>query len=136
MRWTDKYNGLACEEQIDIYCKQLGVSKFLARLLLPLNFERVDQAFRFLNPSLQHFEDPSNIKNLNQLVDVLDHALRSGQAVGVISDYDVDGITSIALLQRCCRALNYQFKPFFPERDRRLRPQYGYCQTGIVQRAL
>ncbi len=132
MRWTDKYNGLACEEQIDIYCKQLGVSKFLARLLLPLNFERVDQAFRFLNPSLQHFEDPSNIKNLNQLVDVLDHALRSGQAVGVISDYDVDGITSIALLQRCCRALNYQFKPFFPERETE---GYG-LSMDIVKRVL
>ena len=42
--------------------------------------------------------DPSTITDMDQVCDRVFEAIVSGEKIGIIGDYDVDGATSVALL--------------------------------------
>ncbi|MDR1255276.1 MAG: single-stranded-DNA-specific exonuclease RecJ [Puniceicoccales bacterium] len=130
MRWY--YEDDIPIRQIEALCKHLGISKFLAKLLGSLGYLDVPSAFNFLNPSLKNLENPSDIAHLDQVVQMINEACKADQSIGVISDYDVDGITSMALLHRYFETLNYSFTPFFPDREKE---GYGLSEQ-VVERVM
>ncbi|MDR0647590.1 MAG: single-stranded-DNA-specific exonuclease RecJ [Puniceicoccales bacterium] len=130
MRWY--YEDDIPMRQIETLCQGLGISKFLAQLLGSLGHLDVPSAFNFLNPSLKNLENPSDIAHLDQVVQIMNEACKAGQSIGVISDYDVDGITSMALLHRFFETLNYGFTPFFPDREKE---GYGLSEQ-VVERVM
>lgn len=71
----------------------------------------------FLEPTLRHLmPDPSHLKDLDPAVERVVAALTSGEKVAVFGDYDVDGGTSCALLQRYFSALNKPIRIYIPDR--------------------
>ncbi|MDR2769755.1 MAG: single-stranded-DNA-specific exonuclease RecJ [Puniceicoccales bacterium] len=130
MRWY--YEDDLPAQQIETLCKHLGVSRFLAKLLGSLGYLDVSSAFNFLNPSLKNLENPSDIAHLDEVVQIMNEACKTGQSIGIISDYDVDGITSMALLHRYFETLNYSFTPFFPDREKE---GYGLSER-VVERVM
>ncbi len=58
-----------------------------------------------LDYALQHLEPPGLLGGLEAAVDLLEQALREGQRIVVVGDFDADGATSTALCLRALRAM-------------------------------
>lgn len=90
----------------------------VARVLLTRGLATAADVARFLNPSLSHLHDPSLLPDLDIGVDRLASAIESGEKICVHGDYDVDGVTSTALLVRTLRALKADVDYRLPHRHR------------------
>ena len=62
-------------------------------------------AARFLAPRLADLRPPEGMADLTARVDRLTAALDRGERIGVFGDYDVDGVTTAAVLALALRAL-------------------------------
>ena len=71
----------------------------------------------FLNPKLRAMlPDPSRLKGMDAAVDRLATAVSAGQTIAVFGDYDVDGATASALLQRYFRMIGGDARVYIPDR--------------------
>ncbi len=125
MRW--KFNPIP-DDQIEALSRQAGCSPVVAGLLLRLGIDDPKRARDFLHPRLAHLEDPFAITNLKTAAGRLSSALRHGEAVGVIGDYDVDGVTSTVVLVSVIRRLGGDPAFMVP---RRLEEGYGLSRAAI-----
>lgn len=97
-------------------CQQLAVPELVGRVLagrgvLP------EQAELFLQPTLrEQLPDPSHLRDLDRAVERIVVALRANEKVAVFGDYDVDGATSSALLQRFFEAIGRDLTVYIPDR--------------------
>ncbi|MBJ7417766.1 MAG: single-stranded-DNA-specific exonuclease RecJ, partial [Niveispirillum sp.] len=77
----------------------------------------VEEVERFLSPTLRAFmPDPSVLRDMDKAADRVARAIRDGEKVAVFGDYDVDGATSTALLNRFFRAVGRQLRVYIPDR--------------------
>ena len=97
---------------------QAGVPRVIARLLINRGIRTVEQAKAFLNPSTSDLHDPFLLPDLEAGVKRLAQAVESGEKICIHGDYDVDGITSAAVLVRTLRALKANVSHRLPHRHR------------------
>ena len=83
----------------------LGVRGLTARILAARGFSTIESAERFLLPRLSDLRPPLGIADLDRAIDRILVASKNGEKVAVFGDYDVDGITSAAILIGLVRAL-------------------------------
>jgi single-stranded-DNA-specific exonuclease len=83
----------------------LGVRRLTARILLGRGLAESAVATRFLEPQLRNLRTPEGIADLDRAVARLEAALLGGERIGVFGDYDVDGVTTAAVLTLALRAL-------------------------------
>jgi single-stranded-DNA-specific exonuclease len=77
----------------------------------------VDDAAAYLHPTLRELlPDPSRFRDMDRAVDRLVRAVVDGEGIAVFGDYDVDGATSAALLQRFFAALGVAVRLYIPDR--------------------
>lgn len=77
----------------------------------------------FLAPSLRTtLPDPSALKDMDAAAERIATAIVGGEQVAVFGDYDVDGATSSALLDRFFRAAGGRLRVYIPDR---IREGYG-----------
>lgn len=77
----------------------------------------VEECEDFLNPTLRSvLPDPSCLRDMDNAADRLADAIITGEQVAVFGDYDVDGATSSALLQRYFRAIGAKLTVYIPDR--------------------
>lgn len=130
MQWI--FNTPPVDEWLEGFCSRSGLHPIMARLLADKGFESPQDLECFLFPKLADVEMPESIENLQQAIEIVDYACKHGQSIAVVSDYDVDGVTSMALLHCGFKALNFSFTHFFPNRERE-----GYGLTvSLAQRIL
>lgn len=60
---------------------------------------------RFASPSLDDLHDPSTIHGMDHACERISRAVRDGEGIVIYGDYDVDGVTSIVMLQSVLRSL-------------------------------
>lgn len=108
--------------------QQLGVSDILAELLLRVPVGTVGEARTFLEPRLADLCDPFVLTQLDRAVARLNRAIDAGEAITVFGDYDVDGVTSTALLVSVLRRLGAEPRFVVP---RRLEEGYGLSRDAI-----
>lgn len=102
----------------DELAAQAGVPRVIARLLINRGIRTVEQAKAFLNPSTSDLHDPFLLPDLEAGVKRLARAIESGEKICIHGDYDVDGITSAAVLVRTLRALKANVSHRLPHRHR------------------
>jgi single-stranded-DNA-specific exonuclease len=96
--------------------QQLALPLPLAELLAGRGIG-IDEAEAFLNPSLKaSLPDPSHLLDMDKAVQRIVRALETGETIAVFGDYDVDGATSSALLQRYFAALGVPILVYIPDR--------------------
>ena len=123
------WHHLPCnDDQAATLAAALGVHPIIARLLCLRGFSNVDDATRFLNPSLDHLHDPFRLADMDRAVDRLEQALARRERIAIHGDYDVDGITSTVILRRALEMLGGDVIHFIPER---LRDGYGLQRAAI-----
>ena len=125
-RWEVVPYDAQAAELIEAAC---GVTPLVARIMAGRGICTVDDARRFLTPSLDRdWEDPLLIPGLAQVVDRLEAALRAGESVVVFGDFDVDGISATCLLTSALRDLGGRVTPFIP---RRFDEGYGLSAAAV-----
>ncbi len=110
----------------------LGTSPILSALISQLGFTDPIHARMFLNPKLADLDSPFRLKNLRDAVLRIISAIDKGQSILVFGDYDVDGITSTALLVEVLTKLGAKPSYFVP---RRMNEGYG-LSSAALERAL
>jgi single-stranded-DNA-specific exonuclease len=108
----------------------INVHPTIARLLCMRGFGDAEQAFRFLNPSLDQLHDPFRLADMDKAVPRLERAIAQREKIAIHGDYDVDGITSTVILRRALEMLGGDVIHFLPER---MRDGYG-LQPAAIER--
>ncbi|PCI25294.1 MAG: hypothetical protein COB67_10660, partial [SAR324 cluster bacterium] len=71
----------------------------------------------FLSPSLQEIPNPFLLKNMREAVTLFLEMVEKKAKILIVGDYDVDGVTSSALLLRFLRIIKYEnYACFIPNR--------------------
>jgi single-stranded-DNA-specific exonuclease len=83
----------------------LNVRRLTARILLARGLAEAATADRFLKPRLGDLRTPEGIADLGRAIERLEAAVLNGERIGVFGDYDVDGVTTAAVLTLALRAL-------------------------------
>ena len=99
-RWVEPQPVLVPPELLEF----TGGKSTLATALVQRGITTVEQARGFLDPRLYTPCPPSDLPDLGKAADRIQHALASGERIGVWGDFDVDGQTSTTLLVPPCEA--------------------------------
>lgn len=81
-------------------CLSLGVSEIIARLLINRGLTTADLAKNFLNKSIDSLHDPMLMPDMDKAVARINRAIQNKERITIFGDYDVDGVTSTAILHR------------------------------------
>ncbi|MBV8141128.1 MAG: DHH family phosphoesterase, partial [Verrucomicrobia bacterium] len=112
--------------------RRLDLSPGLAFILAKMGLVEEQRARQFLFPRLRDLGDPLEIAGIKNAVDRIFQSVDCQEAIVLFGDYDVDGVTSVALLQRVLRAFGANVRAFLPHR---LEEGYGLSEEA-VQRCL
>ncbi len=82
---------------------QLKISPLLAQCLLNRGFSEPSFIENFLAPRLKNLADPFLLPNMDKAVKRLFRAREQNELLVIFGDYDVDGVTSTALLVEVLR---------------------------------
>jgi len=95
---------------------QLNLSPLLTQCLLNRNFSDPPTIETFLRPRLKNLADPFLLPDMTVAVERLLRARKQNEPLVIFGDYDVDGVTSTALLLEVLRALGWQADFYLPNR--------------------
>jgi single-stranded-DNA-specific exonuclease len=87
---------------------------------------------RFVAPTVDDLHDPAGIHGIDFACERIARAVRDREAIVIYGDYDVDGVTSIVLLQTVLRTLGADVDFVVPHR---LIDGYG-LKTEVLERVL
>jgi len=114
----------------ETFSRELGLSRPLALTLVRRGYRDTQAAERFLQPRLRQLADPFTMPDMNVAVTRITHALARRERIVIYGDYDVDGLTSSALLTRLLRAVGGEVAWFLPHR---VDEGYGLSRDGIAR---
>jgi single-stranded-DNA-specific exonuclease len=108
----------------------LGCPPFLARLLTLRGMSDPADARLFLDPRLKNLADPFLLPGMRPAVERILQAIDRRERIVLYGDYDVDGVTSLALFTRILRRLGADPQPFLPLR---MDEGYGLSPEGLAR---
>ena len=89
----------------------------------------VDDAEAFLNPTIRTLmPQPSALQDMEKGASRLAEGVMAGERIGVIADYDVDGVTSAAILTRFLKSVGSGCTVHIPDR---LTEGYGPSERAV-----
>lgn len=112
VKFSDRVCGLPC----------------IARLLQRKGLLNDEQATDFLQPRLKRLSDPFLLPDMQAAVDRILAAITAREKIVLYGDYDVDGVTSLALLNEMLCAYGAAPALFLPSR---MEEGYGLSAEGI-----
>jgi single-stranded-DNA-specific exonuclease len=125
MRWIHTPLPVAA---IDELSRNAGISPVLAELMLRNGHVEPAAATKFLNPALSELSDPFLLRNVEAGAKRLSQAIAKKEEVVVLGDYDVDGVSSTALLVSVLRRFGLNPRFIVP---RRMEDGYGLSRSAI-----
>src|SRR5437879_9169069 len=96
--------------------EDLKVSNLLAQCLANRGLTDPSQATDFLEPRLMQLSDPFLLPNMTDAVARLFLARSRSEPLVIFGDYDVDGVSSTALLTEVLGALGWPVNHYLPHR--------------------
>jgi len=100
----------------------------IAQILVNRGLKTVSQLKSFFYPSLSDLSDPFLLPDMEKAVDRILEALRNRERIVIFGDYDVDGLTSTALLYYVLSRFGADVIYYLPDR---LLEGYGLSEKGI-----
>lgn len=108
--------------------RELGVSSLVAAILVRRGIIDPKAADEFLNPSLDRLGDPSLLPDYAAARDAILGARERKELIFVHGDYDADGITSAAILDRFLRKVGCNVVTHVPHR---MKEGYGIHAMAV-----
>ena len=107
---------------------QLKISPLLVQCLLNRGLSEPAAIGRFLQPRLKNLADPFLLPDMDAAVGRLLRAREQNESLVIFGDYDVDGVTSTALLLEVLRPLGWRVDFYLPSR---MDEGYGLSVDGV-----
>ena len=107
---------------------QFKIPPLLAQCLLNRGFSEPSAIENFLSPRLKNLADPFLLPNMDVAVERLLRAREQNESLIIFGDYDVDGVTSTALLVEVLRPLGWKVDFYLPNR---MDEGYGLSADGV-----
>lgn len=103
------------EKKQQALAKALHISPILAQILVRKDFS-ADEAKLFLNAEQISYHEPFLLKDMDKACQRLQSALNRQEKICIYGDYDVDGISSTALLVTVLKKLGFTVDYYLPDR--------------------
>jgi len=110
------------KKQRDKLSKSLNISPITAQILLNRGIENETEANLFLNCTLFDLPSPYLMKGMDIAIERIKKGLHENERIAIYGDYDVDGVTSTALLYNFLKDVNANVTYYNPDR---LKEGYG-----------
>ena len=107
---------------------ELEISPIVAQLLLNRGITDTDKAKTFLSGSMSELYNPFLLEGMHEAVMRIKKAINNEEKILIHGDYDVDGITSVAVLMFTLRSLGIEPVYYIPDR---LTQGYGLSSGGV-----
>ncbi len=104
----------------------------IVSLLLSVRGVEPEKAGMYLYPGLGSLYSPFKFKDMEKAIDRLILALRRNERILIHGDFDVDGVTSLALMYRVLKRLGFEVFAYVPNR---FDEGYGVSRQGIEKAA-
>src|SRR5712671_325731 len=108
--------------------RTLNLPPLLAQCLLNRGLSDPADISAFLDPRLKQLADPFLLPNMAAAVERLLRAREKNEPLVIFGDYDVDGVTSTALLVEVLRPLGWTVHFYLPHR---MDEGYGLSQDAV-----
>jgi len=108
--------------------EELNITRLAARLLTNRGLLSREDIDSYLSPQFSSSHDPYKIPDLGIGVDRIIKELSTGNPIGILGDYDVDGLVSIVILKDFLEKLNTSTVHYVPNR---FNEGYGLSRDGI-----
>lgn len=116
------------EAQAEAYAEIFSIPVIVAKVLLNRGFTDAAEAKKFLDKTSENFYSPGLMCDMDKAVERIKKAVENKEHVMVYGDYDVDGITSTALLVRYLRQQGVNAQAYIPDRQNE---GYGINKNAI-----
>ncbi|PKM86966.1 MAG: single-stranded-DNA-specific exonuclease RecJ [Firmicutes bacterium HGW-Firmicutes-12] len=120
----------ATDTAADYLSKEVGISSVLARVLHNRGIRSTAEAKSYLYTSVDNLTDPLDLPGMREGTQRLYDAINNGESILIYGDYDVDGITSTAMLVGLFRRWGAKVSYYIPER---LEEGYGLNKQAIFK---
>ncbi|MEA2343816.1 MAG: single-stranded-DNA-specific exonuclease, partial [Thermoanaerobaculia bacterium] len=95
----------------------LAISNDKLRAIVARRGITTDEEFRrYAAPCIGDLHDPATIHGIGEACERIERAVRDRETILIYGDYDVDGVTSIVLLQTVLRAIGADAAHVVPHR--------------------
>jgi single-stranded-DNA-specific exonuclease len=95
---------------------ELSLEPVVAAALVNRGVRDADEARAYLSPAVEQLHDPFLMRDMEKAAERIVRALRDGEGLLVYGDYDVDGLTSTALMVQFLRHLGARPFVYVPNR--------------------
>jgi single-stranded-DNA-specific exonuclease len=106
------------------------LSPLIRSLLAQRGLTQQEEIQSFLLPKLANLSDPFLLPNMQAAVDRILRAVDDNERVVLYGDYDVDGVTSMAVLHIALRKYGITTNMFLPHR---MEEGYGVSRDGVTR---
>jgi single-stranded-DNA-specific exonuclease len=107
---------LADDLRARLTSRRLDISPIGCDLFVNRGLTDPDTVYEFLFPDLSHIHDPFLMADMDKAVDIIIEAVGAKESIWIYGDYDVDGITSVAVLYLFLSALGTTPRYYIPDR--------------------
>ena len=104
------------QKAIKTLSETFGITELIAKILVNRGYDTVEAANAFLRPELSSLHDPFLLHDMDKAIERLMQAIDSGQKIIVYGDYDVDGMTSTAIMTWALELMGANVDYFVPSR--------------------
>ncbi len=108
--------------------ESLGIHPVFGRMLRERCIFTEAEARRFFRPQLTELHDPFLMNDMQRAVERLNTAIRRNERIMVYGDYDVDGVTAVALVYKFISKYYKNIDYYIPDR---YEEGYGVSTKGI-----
>lgn len=105
-----------------------GIPDIIAKFLYQRGINTPEAVAQHLSPALKSLSDPWKMMDMDRAVDRLVKAVALREQVAVFGDYDVDGVTSTALVFGFLKGLGLKVTVYIPHRENE---GYGLNAEGL-----
>ncbi len=116
------------QAQAEAYAELFNIPVIVAKVLLNRGFTDAAEAKKFLDKNSDSFYSPSLLCDMDKAVARINEAIAKKENVVVYGDYDVDGITSTALVVSFLRGKGIDARAYIPDRQNE---GYGINKAAI-----
>jgi single-stranded-DNA-specific exonuclease len=110
------------------YSENYSLDEIVSKLL-SIRKKNIEDINLFLNPTIKNLlPNPLILKDMKGAVERTYKSIKNSELLSIFGDYDVDGVTSTALLGRYFLSINQKIKTYIPDRKKE---GYGPTEKGF-----